>query len=107
MKDETFEAYNISDFRELKNPITGRPMGRGMNKTDSLTWDDLRALRKLWPHTLVVKGILSPQDAVLAADCAVLFLHDAPSRVVFLRVTFAPCVGLDMNQLHRFFSVAL
>ncbi len=37
--------------------------------TDSLTWDDLRVLRKLWPHALMVKGILRPQDAVLAADC--------------------------------------
>jgi len=30
---------------------------------------DLRALRKLWPHPLIVKGILRAQDAVLAADC--------------------------------------
>jgi isopentenyl diphosphate isomerase/L-lactate dehydrogenase-like FMN-dependent dehydrogenase len=26
-------------------------------------------LRKLWPHRLIVKGILHPQDAMLAADC--------------------------------------
>lgn len=38
-------------------------------RTDSLNWDDLRALRKLWPHKLIVKGILHPQDAVLAANC--------------------------------------
>lgn len=43
--------------------------GRTRTKTDSLCWDDLRALRKAWPHTLIVKGILSPRDAVLAADC--------------------------------------
>jgi len=40
-----------------------------MLRNDSLTWDDLRVLRKLWPHTLIVKGILHPQDAVFAADC--------------------------------------
>jgi isopentenyl diphosphate isomerase/L-lactate dehydrogenase-like FMN-dependent dehydrogenase len=54
---------------EVKTRITALPMGRSMMTTDSLTWDDLRALRKLWPHTLMVKGILRPQDAVLAADC--------------------------------------
>jgi L-lactate dehydrogenase (cytochrome)/(S)-mandelate dehydrogenase len=54
---------------EVKTRITALPMGRSMMTTDSLTWNDLRALRKLWPHTLMVKGILRPQDAVLAADC--------------------------------------
>jgi isopentenyl diphosphate isomerase/L-lactate dehydrogenase-like FMN-dependent dehydrogenase len=37
--------------------------------TDSLTWEDLRKLRKLWPHTMMVKGILRAQDAALAAEC--------------------------------------
>jgi (S)-mandelate dehydrogenase len=54
---------------ELRNRITAQPMGRSMMKNDSLNWEDLRALRKMWPHTLIVKGILHPQDAVLAADC--------------------------------------
>jgi len=54
---------------EVKSRITALPMGRSMMTTDSLTWEDLKALRKLWPHALIVKGILRPQDAVLAADC--------------------------------------
>lgn len=54
---------------EVKARITAAPMGRSMMVTDSLTWDDLKALRRIWPHRLIVKGILRPQDAVLAADC--------------------------------------
>jgi isopentenyl diphosphate isomerase/L-lactate dehydrogenase-like FMN-dependent dehydrogenase len=54
---------------EMKTRITAAPMGRSMMVTDSLTWEDLRALRKLWPHTLMVKGILRVQDALAAADC--------------------------------------
>ena len=54
---------------EMKQRITALPMGRSMMVTDSLTWDDLRALRKLWPHPLLVKGILRAEDARLAADC--------------------------------------
>jgi len=54
---------------ERKYKITAQPMGKGMLLNDSLNWDDLHALRKMWPHTLIVKGILHPQDAVLAADC--------------------------------------
>jgi len=54
---------------ELRQKITARPMGRATLRNDSLSWDDLRALRKLWPHRLLVKGLLHPQDALMAADC--------------------------------------
>lgn len=54
---------------EIKYKVTARPMGRSQMRNDSLNWDDLRELRKMWPHKLLVKGILHPQDAVLAADC--------------------------------------
>jgi len=54
---------------QMKTKITALPMGRSMMVTDSLTWDDLRAIRKLWPHALMVKGILRADDAKLAVDC--------------------------------------
>lgn len=40
-------------------------------KSDSLTWDDLRDLRRKWSGRLLVKGVLHPEDAALAADCGV------------------------------------
>ena len=54
---------------DIKYRITAGPMGRSSMRTDSLSWDDLRALRKIWPHKLMVKGILHPQDALMAVDC--------------------------------------
>jgi isopentenyl diphosphate isomerase/L-lactate dehydrogenase-like FMN-dependent dehydrogenase len=54
---------------DIKYRITKGPMGRSSMRTDSLSWDDLRALRKLWPHKLMVKGILHPQDAIKAVEC--------------------------------------
>jgi hypothetical protein len=54
---------------EVKARITAQPMGRALKLNDSLTWEDVRVLRGLWPRTLMLKGILHPQDAVLAADC--------------------------------------
>ena len=56
---------------DVKNRITALPMGRSMMLNDSLTWDDLRVLRKLWPFKLMAKGILTAEDARLAADCGV------------------------------------
>lgn len=54
---------------EIKHRVTARPMGRSQMRNDSLNWDDLRDLRRMWPHILIVKGILHPQDAIMAADC--------------------------------------
>ena len=54
---------------DIKYRITAGPMGRSSMRNDSLNWDDLRALRKLWPHRLLVKGLLHPKDALMAADC--------------------------------------
>lgn len=54
---------------EIKYRVTARPMGRSQMKNDSLNWEDLKELRRMWPGLLMVKGIAHPQDAVLAADC--------------------------------------
>ena len=43
----------------------------GLPKSDSVNWDDLRELRKRWKGTLMVKGILHPDDAQVALDCGV------------------------------------
>ena len=54
---------------EMKQKITALPMGRSMALNDTLTWDDLRGLRRRWPHKLLAKGVLTAEDAKLAADC--------------------------------------
>ena len=41
------------------------------HKRDNLAWDDLRRLRDQWKHRLVLKGILSPEDARLAQQVGV------------------------------------
>lgn len=52
-----------------RNKFTSAPMGRAMPKSDNVTWDDLRELRKLWKGPLMVKGILRPEDAGKAIEC--------------------------------------
>ena len=54
---------------EVKQRLTAGPVGRAIVRNDGLQWDDLRALRRAWPHRLLVKGVLHPADAQLAADC--------------------------------------
>ncbi len=38
---------------------------------EAFDWDTLRAIRSAWPGRLVLKGVLSPDDAVLARGCGV------------------------------------
>ena len=48
--------------------LTAGPVGRSSLRSDSISWDDLDALRKIWPHKLIVKGMLDPDDAAKAVD---------------------------------------
>lgn len=53
----------------VKAGIKAHAMGRALKLNDSITWDYIRELRKLWPGKLILKGLLDPRDAALAADC--------------------------------------
>jgi (S)-mandelate dehydrogenase len=59
-------AHYQDEFRtELGRVAVGDELSLAAN----VTWDDLRELRRRWPAQLIVKGILSVEDARLAADC--------------------------------------
>ncbi len=51
----------------IQGSVTG-PIHRLANSA-SVTWADVVELRRRWPRNLVVKGILHPDDAHLAAEC--------------------------------------
>ena len=48
--------------------LSSRDIREFLTKNDTLNWDFLRRIRDIWPRTLIVKGILHPGDAVMAAD---------------------------------------
>lgn len=48
--------------------LTVGPVGRSSLRSDSISWADLDALRKIWPHKLIVKGVLDPHDAEKMVD---------------------------------------
>jgi (S)-mandelate dehydrogenase len=53
---------------ELRTNITRDYGGDKRTRSDNLCWDDLKALRDIWPNKLVVKGILHPDDAEKALE---------------------------------------
>ena len=54
---------------ELKGKITSAYGGSKETRNDSLNWDDLKALRDIWPGKLLVKGLLHPDDASESVEC--------------------------------------
>ncbi|MFC7398113.1 alpha-hydroxy acid oxidase [Chelatococcus sp. GCM10030263] len=54
-----FENITIERGPPLISPHAERSFGR----RDSLTWDDIAWIRAQWKDTLVIKGILAPEDA--------------------------------------------
>ena len=60
---------NIVEFMppEAKSARTGVAYFNKLFSPD-ISWDDVAWLRKAWPHKLLLKGVLSVNDAVHAAD---------------------------------------
>ena len=56
---------HFENFSEGRAPMISRTASRG-HRRDAFDWAHLQALRDLWPHRLVVKGILAPADAAQA-----------------------------------------
>jgi len=56
-------------------PTTGAVTDLSAKFDPSLNWDDLAQLRSLWSGPLLVKGPLSPEDAVRAVDAGVNGIH--------------------------------
>lgn len=48
---------------DLPERITHVSATERKTKNDTLTWNDLKVLREMWPRKLLVKGILTPEDA--------------------------------------------
>ena len=53
---------------ELRGKITTGYGGTKETRSDSLNWDDLKALRDIWPGKLLVKGLLHPDDALKSLE---------------------------------------
>ncbi len=65
----TLENYPKEYRQRLSEKRPGHQSG--LPKSDSVSWDDLRELRKRWKGNLMVKGILHPADAQVALECGV------------------------------------
>ena len=59
---------------EMRDPLTGRPARMVVSST--MDWGWLDRIRRIWPRTLIVKGLMTPEDALLAAQ------HGADAVVV-------------------------
>jgi L-lactate dehydrogenase (cytochrome) len=52
-------------------PILSRHVTRDFGARDHLNWDHLRLIRQRWNGRLILKGVMSVDDALAARDCGV------------------------------------
>jgi len=57
---------NMDAFRGP--PILSRNLVRAIGNRDQLSWSHLELIRSRWKGRLIVKGLVSPQDAIMARD---------------------------------------
>jgi (S)-mandelate dehydrogenase len=64
---------------EMRTAVTSFSTVKGAGRCEDLNWEDVKTLRRLWPRTLIIKGILRPEDArravELGADAVVVSNH--------------------------------
>ncbi|MBI2296221.1 MAG: alpha-hydroxy-acid oxidizing protein [Betaproteobacteria bacterium] len=62
----------VPRFQNLDVNVGGRIISKSLTefrtRRDALNWSDIRWLREIWPRRLLVKGILTVEDAQCAAD---------------------------------------
>jgi L-lactate dehydrogenase (cytochrome) len=57
-----------NSFATRGAPIIARDIDRDFAKKDHLNWEHLALIRKRWQGRLVVKGLMSAQDAIIARE---------------------------------------
>jgi L-lactate dehydrogenase (cytochrome) len=63
---------HLENYRAMRGPsILSRADIRGGGTVEHMSWSEIRLVRSLWKGTLVVKGILSAEDARQARECGV------------------------------------
>ena len=74
LRDGIPQYMNHPESHRLR--ITGNPAANAVLHADALDWPAFARIRASWPRTLMIKGILHPDDARLAVD------HGADAVVV-------------------------
>jgi L-lactate dehydrogenase (cytochrome) len=68
----TFRRHGMPHFENMDAhrgpPILSRDLVRAVGRRDGLVWEHLALIRRRWSGRLVVKGILSAEDARLARE---------------------------------------
>lgn len=68
----TLLTSGVPRFRNVDSNVGGRVVSKNFSEfrsqREALDWTDFAWLREFWPRKLLIKGILTPADALLAAQ---------------------------------------
>jgi L-lactate dehydrogenase (cytochrome) len=70
---KTFARHGMPHFEnwraERGEPILSPTVKRDFATRDHLSWDHFKSVRRFWKGPLILKGIMHPDDAKMAANC--------------------------------------
>jgi isopentenyl diphosphate isomerase/L-lactate dehydrogenase-like FMN-dependent dehydrogenase len=66
MKRGAFRKANYPP--ELASKLTDKMVDHELTKPETQCWDDIKRIRDVWPGNMLVKGLQSLEDAVIAAE---------------------------------------
>lgn len=100
----------VPQFANYPQEVGGRITGivSRVANSESVSWEDVRELRRRWPRVLILKGILNAEDAVLArehgVDAIAVSNHggrnfDSSPASIEVLVGIVDAVGKDMTVL--------
>ncbi len=78
-----------AEHKAAADDYQSKSTGGFLNRNESLDWEFLKRLRDVWPKKLLLKGILHPDDAVMAADAGVdgIFVSNHAGNVLDAAIT--------------------
>jgi len=84
---QTFVRNGVPRFGNLEGEgrgtaVASRTVAQAVPPRDTLTWDDLRWMRDIWPGQILLKGVMHPDDvpAAIAAGCDGLIVSNHGGR---------------------------
>jgi isopentenyl diphosphate isomerase/L-lactate dehydrogenase-like FMN-dependent dehydrogenase len=106
LKRGAFRKVNYPS--EINSRLSDRTVDHALTKPDSQCWEDIKRIRDVWPGNLLVKGLQSAEDAVLAKEHGLQgvvlsnhggrYLDSAPSPLQVVAETRA-AVGGDFKLI--------
>lgn len=101
------EMANLRDFVPEATNLSEVASSVGKSYDPALDWDELKRLRDAWPRTLIVKGLLHPEDVRMAKEigCDAVMVSNHGGRQLDGAITAIEALPAVRNAVGKDFTL--